>query len=145
MIILKQMISYVLLILLHIRYNTTLQNLGNVNHTITYEFIIPNDDELVLSTQTVTSDKIPEPVIDGNNKIYTISKELNVNEYNGGAIGVEFGLQIKNKHQDDTIEPTINVYVDNDKNHMSTVDNMKPVIVTTAPMYNIVLKKKLKQ
>ena len=25
---------------------------------------------------------------------------------------------------------------------MSTVDNMKPVIVTTAPMYNIVLKKK---
>ena len=124
------------------RVNTTLQNLGNVNHTITYEFIIPNDDELVLSTQTVTSDKIPEPVIDGNNKIYTISKELNVNEYNGGAIGVEFGLQIKNKHQDDTIEPTINVYVDNDKNHMSTVDNMKPVIVTTAPMYNIVLKKK---
>lgn len=85
------------------RVNTTLQNLGNVNHTITYEFIIPNDDELVLSTQTVTSDKIPEPVIDGNNKIYTISKELNVNEYNGGAIGVEFGLQIKNKHQDDTI------------------------------------------
>lgn len=124
------------------RVNTTLQNLGNVNHTITYEFIIPNDDELVLSTQTVTSDKIPEPVIDGNNKIYTISKELNVNEYNGGAIGVGFGLQIKNKHQDDTIEPTINVYVDNDKNHMSTVDNMKPVIVTTAPMYNIVLKKK---
>ena len=63
-------------------------------------------------------------------------------ENNGGAIGVEFGLQIKNKHQDDTIEPTINVYVDNDKNHMSTVDNMKPVIVTTAPMYIIVLKKK---
>lgn len=121
--------------------NTTLQNLGNVNHTITYEFIIPNDNELALSTQTVTSDKVPEPDIDGNNKIYTISKALNVSDYNGGAISVEFGLQIKNKHQGDIIKPTINVYVD-DKNHMSTVDNMQPVIVTTAPMYNIVLKKK---
>ena len=41
MIILKQMISYVHFDTVTYKVNTTLQNLGNVNHTITYEFIIP--------------------------------------------------------------------------------------------------------
>ncbi len=52
-----------------------------------------------------------------------------------------FSLYVGNKTQGYKIEPEIKLWLD-DENNSTTVDNIEPVIVTTAPMYNIVLAKK---
>ena len=120
-----------------IKYNvtTTLNNLGGTAHKLGYQVTIPDDDALDVTTEGT------QPTCTKSNglKTYTFDWDIPANQ---GAGGIEhpFSIKVGNKHQGDTIKPSVSVYVDSPENNHE-VTNVKEVIVTSAPMYNIVLKK----
>ena len=117
-------------------------NLDQENeHILVYEITIPDDDELTLDEEKMN---VIEPVTCKKNadgtKTYTCKYTLQKN-YSGGEKEENVIIKVGNKHQGYEIKPTIKAYLDDNKDEALTVNNMETVTVTTAPMYNIVLKK----
>ena len=125
-----------------INYNvsTTIVMDGN-SHKLNYEVTLPDDEELTLDQSAMKADKISGPIKKNGKKTYTCEYSLESN-YAGGEKEINIIVKVGNKHQGYEIKPEFKAYLDNDTADLKTVENMKPVIVTTAPMYNIVLKQK---
>ena len=125
-----------------INYNvtSTIDLKKGETHTLVYEVTLPDDDELTLDQSKMnTSDITCQKNADGT-KTYTCKYTL-AKDYDGGEKTENIVLKVGNKHQGDTIKPTIKSYLDDDKDNALKAMNMETVTVTTAPMYNIVLKK----
>lgn len=124
-----------------ITYNvkTSLPALGGEGHKLYYQITLPDDDELSISNSNFI-DQIPTPIKKDGKKVYILTYNV-PEDYSAGAVEQAFSLYVGNKTQGYKIKPEIKLWLD-DENNSTTVDNIEPVIVTTAPMYNIVLAKK---
>ena len=123
-----------------ITYNvkTTLPNLQGESKILSFVVSIDNDEEIYMNNCNFVTD-VPTPEISNGKKVYTLEYQVPDN-YSSGAIENSFSIYVGNKKQGYTIKPDIVVYYgDNDG---CTVTNVEEVIVTTAPFYNVVLKKK---
>lgn len=115
--------------------NTGVNNLGGEAHKIGFIVEIPDDN--ALDVTSINGQVISEKKENGK-KIYNFQWDIEANQ-SAGSIEHGFKINVGNKHQGETIEPRVTVYVDDQANN-KTVE-MKQVTVTSAPMYNIVLKK----
>lgn len=129
---------------IYYKVSTTI-NLGeNKNHTLVLKVALPNDDEINLDTSRLGTDDVTFKQSDDNKqKIYTIRYSLATdNDYAAGEVQKALVVNVGNKKQGDRISPIIEAYLDEDEGKAKTVGNMQEVIVTSAPMYNLVLAKK---
>ena len=110
-------------------------------HTLKYEVTLPDDDELALDQSAMKADKISDPKKENGKKTYVCEYSI-PSDYAGGEKEINIIVKVGNKHQGYQIEPDFKAYLDDDSSKAQTVNNMEPVTVTTAPMYNIVLKQK---
>ena len=118
--------------------STGFNNLNKETHKLGYQIDIDNDDKVEVLADGFTLEKT-EVTTEGK-KRYTFTKSFNEKHEEAGVVEAPFTIKVKNKHQGDEITPIINVFVDNEDNKKE-VTNVKTVYVTSAPMYNIVLKK----
>lgn len=110
-------------------------------HTLVYEVTLPNDPEITLDTKKMNAKVVSSQKNEDGTITYTCKYELQKG-YAGGEKTENVIVKVGNKHQGDTVTPTIKAYLDENKDQALEVGNMKTVTVTTAPMYNIVLQKK---
>ena len=110
-------------------------------HTLVYEVILPNDPEITLDTKKMNAKEVSSQENGDGTITYTCKYELKKG-YAGGEKTENVIVKVGNKHQNDTVRPTIKAYLDENKDSALEVENMETVTVTTAPMYNIVLQKK---
>lgn len=127
-----------------IKYNVSSTfNMDGEAHTLVYEVTLPDDDEITLDKSGMknVSEAISEQKNADGTKTYLCKYNL-PSDYAGGEKEENIIVKIGNKHQGDTVKPTIRAYFDDNRAAALKVQNMETVTVTTAPMYNIVLKKK---
>lgn len=118
-------------------------NLDTASHILVYEVTLPDDDELTLDEGKMNAIKPIDCRSNDDGKTKTYICQYNLKEdFSGGELTENVVIKVGNKHQDDTIEPVIRAYLDDSTDKAITVANMRSVTVTTAPMYNIVLKKR---
>ena len=110
-------------------------------HTLIYEVTLPNDSEIILDTKKMNAKEVSSQE-NANGTITYICKYELQKGYAGGEKTENVIVKVGNKHQGDTVRPTIKAYLDENKEQALEVKNMETVTVTTAPMYNIVLQKK---
>ena len=126
-----------------INYNvtTTIRMTPGTSHTLVYEVTLPDDDELTLDESKMNAIRPIECRKNGDGTKTYICMYTLPESYAGGEKEENVVLKVGNKHQGDVITPVIKAYLDTDTDAALTVKNMESVTVTTAPMYNIVLKK----
>lgn len=123
-----------------ITYNVSASVQANkTEHTLIYEITLPDDEELTLDETKMNAQKITCRKNEDGTKTYRCEYPLQ-SDYAGGEKEEKIIVKVGNKHQDYKIEPVIKAYLDNDADKSKTAKNVKPVTVTSAPMYNIVLK-----
>ena len=125
-----------------INYNVSSTiNMDGQAHTLVYEITLPDDPEISLDTNSMNAKEVTKNKNSDNTITYFCKYELQKG-YAGGEKEENIVVKVGNKHQGDTIRPTIKAYLDDDSDAALTVENMETVTVTTGPMYNIVLAKK---
>lgn len=112
-------------------------NLNSETHILGYQIEVDDDSEIEVTASSFTEKE--SSIINGK-KIYKFEKTINEDKKSSGEVQYPFSIKVNNKTQGYEVNPTVYVYVDNETNNKK-IDNVEPVIVTSAPMYNIVLKK----
>ena len=113
---------------------------GNT-YTLVYEVTLPDDDELTLDDGKMNAIKPIECRKNENGTKTYICRYALEQDYAGGEKEENVIVKVGNKKQNDVIKPTIKAYLNENQSAALEVQNMQEVTVTSAPMYNIVLKK----
>lgn len=127
-----------------IKYNVSasIQLDAGESHTLVCEVTLPDDNELTLDESAMSTAKEITCQNNGDGTKTYICKYEVEKDYAGGEKEEVIVVKVGNKKQGYTITPTIKAYLDADAANAVEVANMQTVTVTTAPMYNIVLKKR---
>ncbi len=107
-------------------------------HKLVLEVTLPDDNEITIDQKASGIAALTKK--DGTNT-YICEYDVPA-EYSGGEQTNPLVIKVGNKHQGDIIQPIIKAYFDDDSNNAVQIENIPEVIVTTAPLYNIVLAKK---
>ncbi|MDO5813379.1 MAG: Cna B-type domain-containing protein [Bacillota bacterium] len=115
---------------------TGINDLNKQTHDLYYRIEIDKDLKINTSGHEVVSDSV-----NGDKRVYVIKKLINADLQASGQIDESFVLEVGNKHQGDIITPNITIYADENESNSIVVSGIQDVYVTSAPIYNIVLKK----
>ncbi len=117
--------------------------------TVVFEFSIPeaqykDGNGLNLNQGVIPDDHWKEEVRDGKH-IYVVNIEIPLNgkspeDFFTGEVASTFNFNVGSLLQGEVIQPEIRMWAENTPDDIHVIENVKAVTVTSAPMFNVVLK-----